>query len=106
LFDELSQRGRRDGLPKSMLEPYPAPSRPKLPLARLVSRWKRTRRKRFKLLGVAVLVVVALFDYFAWRHLAYGELSVGLWVGFGMLAMLSIPITFFGFIAGAVLLAS
>ena len=55
-------------------------------------------------MGVVVLVVVCLFDYFAWRHLAYGELSFGLWVGFGMLAVLSIPVTFFGLIASAVLL--
>jgi len=57
-------------------------------------------------LGVVVLVVVDLFDYFAWRHLAYGELSFGLWVGFGMLALLSIPVTFLGLIAAAVLLLS
>jgi hypothetical protein len=57
-------------------------------------------------LGVVVLVLVGLFDYFAWRHLAYGELSFGLWVGFGLLAMLSIPVTFFGLIAAAVLLMS
>ena len=75
-------------------------------LARVVSRFRRIRRKRFKLLGVVVLVVVGLFDYLAWRHLVYGELSFGLWVGFGMLAMLSIPVTFFGLIAAAVLLLS
>jgi len=80
--------------------------KPELQLARAVSRFKRIRRKRFKLLGVVVLVVVGVFDYLAWRHLAYGELSFGLWVGFGMLAMLSIPVTFFGLIAAAVLLLS
>ena len=89
-----------------MLEPYPAPSRPKLPLARLVFRWKRIRRKRFKLLGLSVLLLVGLFDYYALRHLVYGQLSVGIWVGFGMLALLSIPVTFFGLIAAAVLLMS
>jgi hypothetical protein len=89
-----------------MLAPYPAPSRPKLPLARLAFRWKRIRRKRFKLLGICILGLVGLFDYFAWRHLVYGELSVGLWVGFGMLAFLSIPATFFGLIAASVLLMS
>ena len=89
-----------------MLAPYPPPSKPNLPLARPVFRWKRIRRKRFKLLGICVLGLVGLFDYFAWRHLAYGELSVGLWVGFGMLALLSIPVTFFGLIAAAVLLMS
>ncbi len=57
-------------------------------------------------MGVVVLVVVCLFDYFAWRHLVYGELSFGLWVGFGMLALLSIPVTFFGLMASAVLLMS
>ena len=57
-------------------------------------------------MGVVVLVVVGLFDYFAWRHLVCGELSFGLWVGFGMLALLSIPVTFFGLIAAAVLLMS
>jgi hypothetical protein len=57
-------------------------------------------------LGATVLVLVGLFDYFAWRHLVYGELSFGLWVGFGMLAFLSIPVTFFGLIAAAVLLMS
>ena len=75
-------------------------------LARLVSGFRRVRRKRVKLLGVVVLVVVGLFDYFAWRHLVYGQLSLGLWVGFGMLALLSIPVTFFGLIAAAVLLMS
>jgi hypothetical protein len=89
-----------------MLALYPPPSKSKLPLARLVVRWKRIRRKRFKLLGATVLVLVGLFDYFAWRHLVYGELSFGLWVGFGLLAMLSIPVTFFGLIAAAVLLMS
>jgi hypothetical protein len=57
-------------------------------------------------LGVGVLVLVGLFDYFAWRHLVYGQLSVGLWVGFGLLAFLSIPVTFFGLILAAVLLMS
>jgi hypothetical protein len=89
-----------------MLALYPPPSKSKLPFARLVVRWKRIRRKRFKLLGATVLVLVGLFDYFAWRHLVYGELSFGLWVGFGMLALLSIPVTFFGLIAAAVLLMS
>ena len=106
MFDELSQRGRGDGQPKSMLEPYPTPSKPKLPLARQVFRWKRIRRKRFKLLGIVVLVVVGLFDYYALRHLVYGQLSVGIWVGFGALALLSIPVTFFGLIIAAVLLVS
>jgi hypothetical protein len=76
-----------------------------LPTARLVSRFKKIRRKRFKLLGIGVLAVVGYFDYYAWKHLAYGQLSVGLWVGFGMLALLSIPITFFGLIVAAVLMS-
>jgi hypothetical protein len=75
-------------------------------LARMVSRFRRVRRKRFKLLGITVLVLVGVFDYFAWRHLVYGELSVGLWVGFGVMALLSIPVTFFGLIAAAFLLMS
>ena len=74
-------------------------------MARLVSQFKRIRRKRFKLSGVVVLVVVGLFDYFAWRHLVYGELSLGLWVGFGMLALLSIPVTFFGLIVATLLMS-
>lgn len=69
--------------------------------ARLGARW---RRVRFKLLGAAVLAVVDLFDYYAWKHLVYGQLSVGLWVGFGMIALLSIPVTFFGLILAAILL--
>ena len=89
-----------------MLEPYPAPSKPKLPLARLASRWKGIRQKRFKLLGVGVLVLIGLFDYYALRHLVYGQLSVGIWVGFGVLALLSIPVTFFGLIIAAVLLVN
>jgi hypothetical protein len=51
-----------------------------------------------------MLVLVGLFDYYAWRHLAYGQLSLGLWVGFGMMALLSIPVTFFGLIAAAIFL--
>jgi len=89
-----------------MLEPYPAPSKLELPLARQVFRWKRIRRKRFKLLGLSVLLLVGMFDYYALRHLVYGQLSVGIWVGFGVLALLSIPVTFFGLIIAAVLLVS
>lgn len=76
-----------------------------MPAAGLVSRFKRVRRKRFKLLGICVLALVSMFDYYAWRHLVYGQLSVGLWVGFGMLAFFSIPVTFFGLIATAFLLS-
>ena len=82
------------------------PSKANLRLARLVFRWKRIRRKRFKLLGLVVLGLVGLFDYFAWRHIVYGELSLGLWIGFGLLAFLSIPVTFFGLIAATALLGS
>ena len=71
----------------------------------LVSRFKRIRRKRFKLLGIVVLAIVGYFDYYAWKHLAYGQLGVGLRVGFGVPAFLSIPVTFFGLIV-AVLLVS
>ncbi len=53
-----------------------------------------------------MLLLVGLFDYYALRHLVYGQLSVGIWVGFGVLALLSIPVTFLGLIAGAVLLVS
>ena len=53
-----------------------------------------------------MLVLVGLFDYFAWRHLVYGQLSLGLWVGFGMLALFSIPVTFLGLILAVVLLMS
>ena len=77
-----------------------------MPATGLVSRFKRVRRKRFKLLGIAVLAAVGYFDYYAWKHLVYGQFSVGLWVGFGMLAFLSIPVTFFGLILAAVLLTS
>jgi hypothetical protein len=87
-----------------MLASLLVPSERKLRLVRLVSRWKRIRRKRFKFLGVCVLVLIGFFDYFAWKHLVYGQLSLGLWVGFGPLPLLSIPVTFFGLIAGAILL--
>jgi hypothetical protein len=70
--------------------------------ARLRERW---RSVRFKLLGVAVLAIIGLFDYYAWKHLVYGQLSVGLWIGFGMNALLSIPVTFFGLILAGILLA-
>jgi hypothetical protein len=70
--------------------------------ARLRERWKSGR---FKLLGVAVLAIIVLFDYYAWKHLVYGQLSVGLWIGFGMNALLSIPVTFFGLILAGILLA-
>ena len=83
-----------------MLETH-LPSKRELRLARLVSSWKRIRRKRFKFLGVCVLVLVGFFDYFAWKHLVYGQLSVGLWVGFGLIPLLSIPVAFFGLIACA-----
>jgi hypothetical protein len=69
--------------------------------ARLSERW---RWVRFRLLGAAVLAMIVLFDYYAWKHLVYGQLSVGLWVGFGMIALLSIPVTFFGLIIAAILL--
>jgi hypothetical protein len=70
--------------------------------ARLNEKW---RIVRFKLLGVAVLAIIGLFDYYAWKHLVYGQLSVGLWIGFGMNALLSIPVTFFGLILAGILLA-
>jgi hypothetical protein len=70
--------------------------------ARLRERW---RRVRFKLFGAAVLAMIGLFDYYAWKHLVYGQLSVGLWIGFGMNALLSIPVTFFGLILAGILLA-
>jgi len=89
-----------------MLAPLLVQLKVKLRLARLVSRWERIRRKRFKFLGVCVLVLVGFFDYFAWKHLVYGQLSVGLWVGFGLEPLLSIPVTFFGLIAGTILLFS
>ena len=76
-----------------------------MPTTSLVSRFKRIRRKRFKLSGIGVLAVVGYFDYYAWKHLAYGQLSVGLWVGFGMLAFLSIPVTFFGLIVAVLLMS-
>ena len=63
------------------------------------------RIARFRLVGVAVLVIIGLFDYYAWKHLVYGQLSVGLWIGFGMNALLSIPVTFFGLILAGILLA-
>ena len=53
-----------------------------------------------------MLLLVGMFDYYALRHLVYGQLSVGIWVGFGVLALLSIPVTFFGLIIAAVLLVS
>ena len=86
-------------------EPYPRTSKRKRRLASLVFRFRRIRKKRFKLLGVVMLALVAVFDYYAWRHLVYGELSLGLWIGFGMLAFLSIPVTFFGLIIAVVLLS-
>jgi hypothetical protein len=61
------------------------------------------RRIRVKLLGVGPLALVGLFDYYASKHLAYGQLSIGLWVGFGMIALLSIPVTFFGLIVAGIL---
>jgi hypothetical protein len=88
-----------------MLVPVLVLSKPKLRSARLVSRFKRIRRKRFKLLGVGVLAFVGYFDYFAWKHIVYGQLSVGLWVGFGMLPFVSIPVTFFGLVAAVLLMS-
>lgn len=70
--------------------------------SRLVQRF---RKIRFKLFGVAVLVLVGVFDYYASKHLAYGELSVGLWVGFGIMGLLSILVTFFGLVVAAIFLA-
>jgi hypothetical protein len=86
-----------------MLVPVLVLSKPKLRSARLVSRFKRIRRKRFKLLGVGVLAFVGYFDYFAWKHIVYGQLSVGLWVG--MLPFVSIPVTFFGLVAAVLLMS-
>jgi hypothetical protein len=68
--------------------------------------FERLRRIRFKLLGVGVLVLVGLFDYYASRHLVYGQLSMGLWVGFGIMGVLSIGVTFFGLVVAGILLLS
>jgi hypothetical protein len=68
--------------------------------------FERLRRVRFKLLGIGVLVSVGLFDYYAWKHLAYGQLSIGLWVGFGIMGLLSISVTFFGLVVAGILLLS
>jgi hypothetical protein len=76
-----------------------------LRLARLVFRWRRIRRKRFKVSGLVVLGLVGFFDYFAWKHIVYGQLSLGLWVGFGLLPFLTIPVTFFGLIVAAILMS-
>jgi hypothetical protein len=64
------------------------------------------RKLRVKLLGVGVLVLVGLFDYYASRHLVYGQLSMGLWVGFGIMGLLSIGVMFFGLIVAGILLLS
>lgn len=56
-------------------------------------------------MGIGILAVVGYFDYNAWKHLVYGQLSLGLWVGFGMLPLLSIPVTFFGLIVAALLMS-
>jgi hypothetical protein len=64
------------------------------------------RKVRVKLSGVGVLILVGLFDYYASRHLAYGQLSMGLWVGFGIMGLLSIGVTFFGLIVAGILLVS
>lgn len=95
-----------NGQQKSMPEPSVVSSKPKLRLALGVSEFRQIRRKSFKLLGIAVLAVVSYFGYHAWKHLVYGQLSVSLRVGFGMLPLLPIPVTFFGLIIGTVLLIS
>lgn len=59
---------------------------------------------RIKLMGLGVLLLVGLFDYYASRHLVYGQMSMGLWVGFGIMGLLSIAVTFFGLIVAAILL--
>ena len=66
-----------DGQHKSMPEPLVVPSKPKLRSARVVSRFRQIRRKRFKLMGIGVLAVVGYFDYYAWKHLAYGSVECG-----------------------------
>jgi hypothetical protein len=70
------------------------------------SRTNRFRRLFAKLLGAGVLVLVGLFDFYAWKHLVYGEFSFGLWVGFGMMGLLSIAVTFFGLVVAGILLLS
>jgi hypothetical protein len=62
------------------------------------------RKVRVKLLGVGVLVLLGLFDYYASRHLVLGQLSMGLWVGFGIMGLLSIGVTFFGLVVAGTLL--
>jgi hypothetical protein len=64
------------------------------------------RKVRVKVLGVGVLALVGLFDYYASRHLVYGQLSMCLWVGFGIMGLLSIGATFFGLIVAGILLVS
>jgi hypothetical protein len=68
--------------------------------------FERLKRLCVKLVGIGVLLLVGLFDYYASKHLVYGQLSMGLWVGFGIMGLLSIAVTFFGLIVAGILLLS
>jgi hypothetical protein len=51
------------------------------------------------LIGCGLLFLLGLFDYWVWSSLIGSNLSqIGSVVGFGILALISIPATFFGFI--------
>jgi hypothetical protein len=61
----------------------------------------------FRLVGVFILLAIALADYEVWSHLIGTGLSnVGALVGYGLLALLSIPITALAIFFGLFLLVS
>lgn len=62
---------------------------------------------KFNLLGFLVWALVGYYDYWAWSGLLSSGLDkLGSLIGFGILALLSFPITIVGFIIGLVILVA
>ena len=60
-----------------------------------------------KLIGIALWLGVGYFDWWVWSNLlASGLDKIGSLVGFGILALVSFPVTIIGAILGLLALAS
>ncbi len=59
------------------------------------------------LIGLGVLALVGVFDYWVWSNLIHSGLGqIGALVGFGILALISIPVTIFGVLIGLLIMVA